>query len=367
MAPCEALGFTSLRKVPKNQAMSCAWKISNCMRVGPVDIPGRVWLAPMTGVSDLPFRRTATRLGAAYVATEMVACEHFASGRPDVIRRAAVGDGLPLMVVQLVGREPRWIAKGAELAVRAGAHIVDLNFGCPAKTVTGALCGSALMREPALARRLILAATQASGAPVTVKMRLGWDEVSINAAEFAAMAEDAGAKAITVHGRTRSQFYAGHADWTAVSQVKRATTVPVIVNGDIVDADGAVAALEASGADAIMIGRGAIGRPWIAAALDAELVGRVGPAPPPEALTRIVREQLAESLEFYGPALGLRMFRKHLAAYVEHAPFPGGTPRAREQADRRQIRGRLCRIEDPSGLATAIDELWPSDGWRLAA
>src|SRR6266702_7596268 len=162
------------------------------LKIGDVTIPGRVLTAPMTGVSDLPFRRIASRCGAAYVATEMVACDSFARGRPDVVRRAAIGDGLPLMVIQLVGRTPEWIAKGAKLAEEAGADIIDFNMGCPAKEVTGALSGSALMREPDLAARLIEAAVNATTRPVTLKMRLGWDDKSRNAPEIAALAERLG-------------------------------------------------------------------------------------------------------------------------------------------------------------------------------
>src|SRR5579864_1960366 len=158
--------------------------MSTTLRIGSVDVGGRAWIAPMTGVSDLPFRRAASRLGAKYVATEMVACAELSRGRPDVVRRAAVGEGLPLMVIQLVGRDPDHIAEGARMAARAGAQIIDLNFGCPAKEVTGALCGSALMREPQLAAELISAAVEAVEVPVTVKMRLGWDDKSKNAPEF---------------------------------------------------------------------------------------------------------------------------------------------------------------------------------------
>src|SRR6202789_220253 len=189
------------------------------LKIGDVTIPGRVLTAPMTGVSDLPFRQTACAQGAPYVATEMVACDSFARGRPDVVRRAAIGDGLPLMVVQLVGREAQWIAKGARLAEQAGADIIDLNMGCPCKEVTGALSGSALMREPELAARLIDAAVSATSRPVTLKMRLGWDDASRNAPELAARAEQLGVKAITVHARTRQQFYRGAADWRAVADV----------------------------------------------------------------------------------------------------------------------------------------------------
>ncbi|MGH6828855.1 MAG: tRNA dihydrouridine synthase, partial [Rhizomicrobium sp.] len=184
----------------------------NALKIGGVSIPGPVLTAPMTGVSDLPFRQIASRLGAPYVATEMVACDSFARGRPDAVRRAAVGSGLPLMVIQLVGREAEWIAKGAKLAEEAGADIIDFNMGCPAKQVTGMLSGSALMRDEELAARLLDAAVTATKRPVTLKMRLGWDEHWKNAPDIARRAEQLGVAAITVHGRTRQQFYTGTAD-----------------------------------------------------------------------------------------------------------------------------------------------------------
>ncbi|HZV83542.1 MAG TPA: tRNA dihydrouridine synthase DusB, partial [Brevundimonas sp.] len=241
------------------------------IQIGDVRVPGRVLTAPMTGVTDLPFRRLASRLGAAYVATEMVASAELARGRPDVVRRAAVGEGLPLTVIQLVGRDPATMAEGARMAEAAGADIIDLNFGCPAKEVTGAACGSALMRTPDLASRLMEAAVGATSRPVTVKMRLGWDDSSRNAPELARRAEDIGIRAVTVHGRTRAQFYTGKADWAAVGEVKAAVSVPVIVNGDILTADDAREALRQSGADALMLGRGVYGRPWLAAHLERAL------------------------------------------------------------------------------------------------
>jgi nifR3 family TIM-barrel protein len=330
--------------------------------IGGVEIAGRVLTAPMTGVSDLPFRRAASRLGAPYVATEMVACELFARGRPDVVRRAAVGEGLPLTVIQLVGRDAQWLAEGAALAEAAGADIIDINMGCPAKEVTGALSGSALMRDLDEAERLIASAVNATRRPVSLKMRLGWDERTQNAPELAIRAERAGVRAITVHGRTRNQFYSGTADWRAVSMVKAATSLPVIVNGDIVDTQSACRALQFSGADAIMIGRGAYGRPWAAAAIDKALCdGR--PMVEPDLATRlaIVLEHFRDSLRFHGDLHGVRIFRKHLGWYIERAPCPANP------SERREAKARLCRLTSPREIERELIALWSDAETALAA
>ena len=323
------------------------------IQIGDVWVPGRVLTAPMTGITDLPFRRLASRLGAAYVATEMVAAAELARARPDVVRRAAVGEGLPLTVIQLVGRDPAAMAEGARMAEKAGADIVDLNFGCPAKEVTGSACGSALMRTPELACRLMQAAVEATTRPVTVKMRLGWDDAHRNAALLAKRAEQIGVRAVTVHGRTRAQFYTGQADWTAVGEVKAAVSIPVIVNGDILTADHAREALKQSGADALMLGRGVYGRPWLAAHLERALAdGTVLLEPGRQERLDIVIEHLRASVAFYGLPLGLKMFRKHLGWYVEQAPWPP------DPLERRAAKSRLCRLESPDEVERALTELW---------
>lgn len=323
------------------------------IRIADIALAAPVLIAPMSGVSDLPFRKAAARAGAAYVASEMVACETLVQGRPDVVRRAATDETLPLTVIQLVGREARWLAQGAALAEAAGADIIDINMGCPAREVTGGLSGSALMRDLDHAGRLIEAALAATSRPVTLKMRLGWDDANRNAPELAARAEKAGIAAIAVHGRTRQQFYTGASDWRAVADVKAAVRIPVIVNGDVVDAETARAALARSGADAVMIGRAAMGRPWIAASV-AESLRTGAPMREPGLAERlsIALAHLADSVAFYGERLGVKTFRKHLARYVEDAPveLPAEA--------RRALRARLCRHDAARDVERDLLTLW---------
>ena len=302
-----------------------------------------VFLAPMAGITDVPFRSVAARHGAGLVVSEMVASADVVRAKPSVRARAELGFEEVRTAVQLAGREPRWMAEAARWCAGQGARIIDINFGCPAKKVTSGLSGSALMREPDLALRLIDAVVAAVDLPVTVKMRLGWDEASMNAPEIAARAEAAGVRMITVHGRTRCQFYEGHADWTAIARVKAAVRVPVIVNGDIRDAADARRALALSGADGVMIGRGARGRPWLLGQIAAMLAGSRPPeAPEGAALADLICGHYAAMLAFYGPDLGLRVARKHLGWYL------GAIPGAEA------LRGRILTMTDPTAVLTAL-------------
>ena len=283
------------------------------IQIGPIKTRNRVFLAPLSGVTDEPFRAVAHAHGAGLVVSEMVASEELVRARPDMVRRARGAEKLKPFVIQLAGREARWMTEGTKVAQDLGADIIDINMGCPARQVTGGLSGSALMRDLDHALTLIEATVQAARVPVTLKMRLGWDAGSINAPELARRAEASGVQMITVHGRTRCQFYGGKADWKAIRAVKEAISIPLIANGDGTSAADARAMLEESRADGVMIGRGAYGRPWwpgvIANQLDA---GSGIEEPSLHTEMSIVVEHHQQMLENYGGELGNRTARKHI-------------------------------------------------------
>jgi len=320
------------------------------LTIGRQSLANGVLLAPMSGVTDLPFRRLAHRLGAGLVISEMVASEDFARQRADVVRRAAGGDLSPFCI-QLVGRERRWMAEGARIAEGCGADIIDINMGCPAREVTGKLSGSALMRDLDQAVSLIAAVVRAVRVPVTLKMRLGWDERSRNAAELARRAEAAGVQLITVHGRTRCQFFKGRADWTAIREVSGAVTIPVVVNGDIASTQDARAALQASGGAGVMVGRGAYGAPWLPGRIAAFLSsGREQGPPALSAQARFAREHIEAMLSHYGVSLGLRNARKHIGWYLEASGHAADLVRS--------WRRRLCTEESVGHVLRGLKEFY---------
>ena len=283
------------------------------IKIGPLETRNRVFLAPMSGVTDEPFRMTAHEHGAGLVVSEMVASEELVNARPDMLRRALGAESLSPFVIQLAGREPRWMAEGVRVAEDMGADIIDINMGCPAREVTGGLSGSALMRDLDHAESLIAATVEAANVPVTLKMRLGWDHTNLNAPELARRAENCGVALVTVHGRTRCQFYGGRADWAAIARVREAISIPLIANGDGSSVADAREMLAKSGADGVMIGRGAYGRPWwpgvIAEGLDPGS-GRGEPTLAEEA--EIVTLHHERILSAHGSQHGNRIARKHI-------------------------------------------------------
>ncbi|MFN3463761.1 MAG: tRNA dihydrouridine synthase DusB [Terricaulis sp.] len=320
--------------------------------------PPLVSLAPMAGVTDIPFRRQVKAFGGQYCVSEMVASDQLARARIDMVRRAAGAGVIAPLVVQLAGRDAEWMAEGARLAEAAGADVIDINMGCPSKSVTSGLCGSALMREPDYAMRLVQATVSATKLPVTLKMRLGWDETSLNAPEMAKRAEDAGVRMLTIHGRTRSQFFRGVADWAAIAPVVQAVRIPVIANGDIATAADARRALELSGASGVMVGRAAQGKPWLPAAIERALKQGGEVSPPPR--RRLLQSLLAlydDTIEFYEGALGVRIARKHIAWMID----------AEFGADAREVRKNICMLEDSRQVREALIQLFDDGSDRAAA
>lgn len=328
------------------------------MALGLDDFPPLVSLAPMAGVTDIPFRLQVKAFGGRYCVSEMVASDALSRERRDMVRRAAGAGSLSPLVIQLAGREAHWMTVGAKLAEEAGAAVVDINMGCPAKSVTSGSSGSALMREPEHALRLIEATVQATSLPVTLKMRLGWDSGSLNAADIAQRAEAAGVRMIVVHGRTRCQFFTGAADWSAIAPVVRAVKIPVIANGDIATAADARRAMALSGAAGVMIGRAAQGKPWLAGAIERALRGggdEIGPEP--SALLDSLLALYDETLSFYGAQLGMRVARKHIAWTID-AVFGDAA---------RQRRKTICTLTDTNAVRRALLDLFDAAEGRAAA
>ncbi len=336
---------------------------SKPLKIGDIAVANRVLLAPMSGVTDAPFRRLAASLGAGLVVSEMTASDELVHGRPmSVLRceRAGIGPH----VVQLAGCEAHWMAEGARVAEAGGADIIDINMGCPARHVTGGQSGSALMRDLDHALKLIEATIAAVKVPVTLKMRLGWDDRSLNAPELARRAEAAGVQMITVHGRTRCQFYKGEADWNAVRAVKDAIAVPLVVNGDITSFDKAVQALQASGADAVMIGRGAQGQPWLPGQIGRRLeTGKAETAPSLAEQLAHVRALYDEVCSHYGLRIGLKHARKHLGWALETASQYSRAPAETLKGWRQ----RILTAEDPRRVHRSLQDAFDDFAWSAAA
>lgn len=325
------------------------------IKIGNIETRNNVFLAPMSGVTDEPFRAIAHDAGAGLVVSEMVASEELVRERPDMMRRARGHKKLSPFVMQLAGREAKWMSEGARVAQDLGADIIDINMGCPARQVTGGLSGSALMRDLDHALTLIKATIAAAQVPVTLKMRLGWDEKMLNAPELARRAEAAGIALITVHGRTRCQFYTGKADWKAIRAVREVIKIPLIANGDGQSAEDARAMMAASGADGIMIGRGSYGRPWWPGVIAEQLKANSGTVEPTlkEEQNYLLTQQEG-TLALYGEVFGNRTFRKHLGWTITRLQ----NRQIISQKNSEHLRSTLLREPDNQKVKAGIQKIY---------